>query len=96
MLLKQNPETGYWTDTEIPNIRIAGIHAIFDCRKPCAIHNSPSDHKLSTAPLNWNEHRGILERICSHGLGHPDHDSALYYNSTNQGNTNVHACDGCC
>jgi hypothetical protein len=34
--------------------------------------------------------------VCSHGVHHPDYDSAMYYYSVNQTNENVHMCDGCC
>ena len=33
--------------------------------------------------------RRIMERICPHGVGHPDPDDVL-----NQ--DRVHGCDGCC
>lgn len=62
----------------------------------CAIHNHPSVHALDSAPLNWREDRGILERICTHGIGHPDYDSALYLQSIGRDSKNVHGCDGCC
>lgn len=96
MELRQNPVTGYWTDTEYPNLKLVGIHDIFVCRRPCPIHNTASDHLLNKAPMIWNEDRGLIMRMCSHGIQHPDYDSALYYYSVNLNNANVHACDGCC
>jgi hypothetical protein len=62
----------------------------------CGIHNKPSDHPLMDAPMNWREDRGILERICEHGVGHPDYDAAQYLTSIGQGYQNTHGCDGCC
>lgn len=38
-------------------------------------------------PLNWRGDRGLIERRCPHGIGHPDPDTV--------GDT-VHGCDGCC
>lgn len=43
----------------------------------CCIHN-PSDHALKDAPLNWRGDRGLMERICEHGVGHPDPDDLAY------------------
>lgn len=45
---------------------------------------------------HWRNDRGILERICPHGLGHPDPDQAEYWNETGQEWQFVHGCDGCC
>lgn len=53
----------------------------------CCIHN-PSDHPLNTAPLHWRGDRGIMERICEHGIGHTDPDDIA--------KSGVHGCDGCC
>lgn len=66
----------------------------------CCIHN-PSDHALRDAPLNWRADRSLMERICEHGVGHPDPDDlahkkrvmgARYPNYA----FGVHGCDGCC
>lgn len=77
---------------------LAGVHASGSCSGPCPIH-APSDHHMKDWPLHWRDDRRIFERICEHGVGHPDPDdmdhrvmqmgeSALY------GDT--HGCDGCC
>jgi hypothetical protein len=39
-------------------------------------------------PQNWREDRGIMERICPHGIGHPDPDDPT--------TDKIHGCDGCC
>lgn len=54
---------------------------------PCIIHN-PSDHHMRTWPTHWRPDRGIMERRCPHGIGHPDPDD--------DGRDHVHGCDGCC
>jgi hypothetical protein len=55
--------------------------------QPCCIHN-PSDHHMRTWPQNWRSDRRLMERMCPHGIGHPDPDDL---------NPNkVHGCDGCC
>lgn len=101
--LRQNPETGYFTDIsdtidgEIISYLI-NVHSTKDCigDHPCAVHNNASIHALCQAPMLWREDRNILERICEHGIGHPDYDSANYLESIGQGYQNVHGCDGCC
>lgn len=65
----------------------------------CAVHN-PSSMAIANReewPYNWRTDRGILERICRHGIGHPDPDSARFYERQGQGRAmNTHGCDGCC
>jgi len=96
MILEQDPITGFWTEGP-DGWSLINVHDIHACSgRGCAIHDRPSDHSLASALLNWRDDRGILERICKHGVGHPDHDSALYLESIGQGVQNVHGCDGCC
>lgn len=63
----------------------------------CCLHN-PSDHPLKDRPLNWRGDKRQMERLCEHGIGHPDKDSidfairAGHYESW----MSVHGCDGCC
>ncbi len=67
-----------------------------DCwENGCCIHN-PSDNVMSSFPYNWREDRGIMERICPHGVGHPDYDSARFHVRNGSDYENVHGCDGCC
>lgn len=95
MILSQDKKTGYWTVCGDGNLR--NVHDPKQCEaRGCAIHNHPSNHRLRDAPLNWREDRNILERICRHGIGHPDHDAALYLESIGQGSENSHGCDFCC
>lgn len=61
----------------------------------CVVH-FPSHQRLSEAPYNWREDTGVMERICPHGVGHPDLDSANHYLRLGMGYMNVHGCDGCC
>lgn len=59
----------------------------------CCIHN-PSDHHMVTWPQNWRGDRGIMERWCQHGIGHPDPDDFRILTHRDSG---VHdGCDGCC
>jgi len=59
---------------------------------PCSIH-APSEHRLNMAPLHWRYDRQIMERICPHGIGHPDPDDIKIREGWDEG---VHGCDGCC
>jgi hypothetical protein len=61
----------------------------------CVIHN-PSRHHMASWPLNWRDARGIMERICPHGVGHPDPDDAAFHVRSGRDSAEVHSCDGCC
>jgi len=77
--------------------RILEVHPPAKCAgNACCIHR-PSDHPLRTAPLNWRDERQIMERICPHGIGHPDPDDLTFRlaRGTLFG-AGVHGCDGCC
>jgi hypothetical protein len=47
-------------------------------------------------PMRWRDDKGQMERICPHGVGHPDPDDAAYRERLGQGYKNIHGCDGCC
>jgi hypothetical protein len=63
--------------------------------RPCPIHNR-TEHHMSHWPIHWRGDRGILERLCEHGIGHPDPDQFQYWEETGQEWQSVHGCDGCC
>lgn len=95
MRLAQDPESGFFTGTG--DYRLVNVHPEAACAgRGCAIHNHPTLHPLMFAPLNWRDDKDILERVCTHGIGHPDHDSAIYLQSVGDGVHNLHGCDGCC
>ena len=77
-------------------------HAADQCSGEfCCIHN-PSTHRLSSAPLHWRDDRGLMERICEHGVGHPDPDDLAHKRRTMSEARyrgyafEVHGCCGCC
>jgi hypothetical protein len=43
----------------------------------CALHNR-TDHAMRSFPQHWRYDRGLIERICPHGVGHPDPDQRGY------------------
>lgn len=67
--------------------RIISHNANACASSTCVIH-SPSTHCMSTFPTHWREDRRIMERICPHGVGHPDPDDLSSFKE--------HGCDGCC
>lgn len=78
---------------------LRGVHAEgSDCHEHgCVIHN-PSDHAMRAFPTLWRGDRGIMERLCPHGVGHPDPDDQAYITRVRgEGHAEgVHGCDGCC
>lgn len=66
----------------------------------CVVHN-PSDHHMNTWPVNIRLDRryALAERICPHGVGHPDPDSLAYIEmevGPSAAVDAIHGCDGCC
>lgn len=90
------------TYTQLFGGRVLRHHDANRCSgEHCSIHN-PSDHPLKDQPLHWREDRypPLMERICKHGVGHPDPDHLAHIART-QGDEaarleSVHGCDGCC
>lgn len=61
----------------------------------CCLHK-PSKHNLSEAPLRWNDNQRLMERLCPHGLGHPDPDGLAAERRIGRDPVAAHDCDGCC
>lgn len=81
-------------------VQVLRTHAADKCAGQfCCIHN-PSDHHMATWPQNWRGDRGIMERICPCGVGHPDPDGITYIRATRGAEVawgeSVHGCCGCC
>lgn len=69
------------------------VHSQEACKGDnCVIHN-PSDHSMRDFQTYWRQDRGIMERICTHGIGHPDPDDLTVRTYKHE---RVHGCDGCC
>lgn len=69
---------------------VIAVHHRHECLfEHCPIHNR-SDHHMRSWPQHWRRGRGLIERLCPHGVGHPDPDDPeTLFDS-------VHGCDGCC
>ena len=87
--MKDSHEPTVWTPHRSEQTVLA--HGPADCSGYCPVHN-PSDHHMRDWPQYYRNDRGITERICVHGIGHPDPDDRC--NRTPYGA--VHGCDGCC
>ena len=53
----------------------------------CPIHKR-TKHHIRGWPQHWRDDRGIMERLCPCGVGHPDPDDPT--------TDRVHGCCGCC
>lgn len=50
------------------------VHSQLLCDgRPCPLHNR-TDHHMRKFPQHWRDERQFMERICTHGIGHPDPD----------------------
>lgn len=65
----------------------------------CVIHK-PSNHSMRDFPTHWRGDRYMMERICPHGVGHPDPDhiaAVIKLRGLDYGMAEaVHGCDSCC
>lgn len=73
---------------------MAGVHVRADCSGRCVLH-APTDHHMRDWKLHWRQDRHIFERICDHGVGHPDPDDS-FVGLPNPESQGIHGCDGCC
>lgn len=86
-----------WMERREVDGRTLIMHKEEVCHPPCPVH-APSEHHMTDWPLFWRQDRGIFERGCPHGVGHPDPDTIKYLLATDpqNGDRGVHGCDGCC
>lgn len=68
--------------------KVKNVHAEGTCKgEYCTIHKW-SDHHMVEWPMMWRTDRYMMERVCKHGIGHPDPDEIA--------TDRTHGCDGCC
>lgn len=72
------------------------VHPRLSCTgRHCTFHYPVHSH-MNDWPSIWRGARGILERICEHGVGHPDPSQFDYWKEHHMEYQAVHGCDGCC
>lgn len=99
---------GYLIVRKVADVYVTGVgqvlrrvHSQEECkdRPSCVIH-APSPHPMRGFPTNWRPDRGLMERICTHGVGHPDPDHVAYIRTFMTPSrlrvTMTHGCCGCC
>lgn len=78
------------------DIELINVHPMDNCAgSACVVHN-PTDHHMRRFRLLWRGDRKIFERICPHGIGHPDPDQFDFWRKADRLYEGVHGCDGCC
>ena len=102
-LMRMEPGYDEETDTYVTGAGqvIVNLHPRSeDCDKfGCTVHN-PTEHNMRGFPTLWRQDRGLMERTCPHGVGHPDPDHMAWY-ARKYGEDkarweSIHGCDGCC
>jgi hypothetical protein len=74
---------------------LTNTHPADSCAgESCTIHKR-SEHPMRTFPQHWRSDRALMERICPHGVGHPDPDDHKLTGPHAQAEA-THGCDGCC
>lgn len=75
---------------------LEGVHLATRCAGEfCVIHH-PSDHHMRRWLLTWRDDKGVMERQCPHGVGHPDPDDVAFLVRSYAEDRTLHGCDGCC
>lgn len=69
----------------------------------CAIHNPTTEEPECNWPTHWRDDRGIMERICGCGVGHPASEQVAYWKELDERDggervkwEGIHGCCGCC
>lgn len=78
-------------------------HSSYRCavEKHCAVHRPSKKNLLKNWPFVVRlDKSGLMERQCSHGVGHPDRDSLKwlrrFMSKSKAKALGIHGCDGCC
>ncbi|MFE9525133.1 hypothetical protein [Streptomyces sp. NPDC006631] len=92
---------GWFEQAELVGGEVLLAHPRKDCiGRHCAVHK-PSAHVMAAFPQHFRFDRMLMERICPHGIGHPDPDDLEYKEMVlgpgeEAAAYGVHGCDGCC
>lgn len=76
------------------------VHSVDSCQgRRCVLHNPTDHHMRSWRWLMRTDKSMLIERICPHGINHPDPDSLYFFTDVAKyGGEGIgnHGCDGCC
>lgn len=76
--------------------KIHNVHDKMQCQgRQCPVHNL-TEHSMREFPQHFRFDNGLMERICPHGIGHPDPDALPFFEERGMAYMSVHGCDGCC
>jgi hypothetical protein len=98
LLAKQPPPRSDYEEQTLEGGQKIIAHKASACRqdktrktpRPCPIHGRTMHH-MRAWPQNWRDDKGVMERQCPHGIGHPDPDDPKTGTAFA-----IHGCDGCC
>lgn len=77
---------------ELESGQVLNTHAVDECAGTwCAIHK-PQPGPWQEWPRMWREDRGIMERVCPHGVGHPIAEMYDWAIENNRGFDLIHGC----
>jgi hypothetical protein len=80
----------------VHGIRFSRVHEPEECvGRHCIVHNPLSTH-MDDWPVIYRSDRNLFERVCKHGVGHPDRSQEDYWVETKQEHMVIHGCCGCC
>lgn len=92
----QPADTPNWRDPDTLFRYAVNVHPEGQCSgEYCVVHN-PSEHLMRDWPMVWRSDKGVVERLCRHGVGHPDPDDAAHLRRVGKEAWTVHGCDLCC
>lgn len=74
------------------NQKLNNVHDYGTCAGEFCVIHKWSNHAMVRFPQFWREDKKMMDRVCPHGVGHPDPDEYRL----DLGNRGVHDCDGCC
>ena len=68
-------------------------HDPTECPEAVCVFHNRTNHHIRDFRQRWNLSRGIMERICTHNVPHPDPDDRRIISGEDNGK---HNCDACC
>lgn len=68
-------------------------HEPGECPESICVFHKRTNHHLRHFRQRWNLGLGMMERVCTHNVAHPDPDDISIRSGQNDGK---HSCDACC